>query len=482
MVQEPKVIQSVILRPNKKIIRIFGLVLLVFLVTIYHVFITPSGLSAANIKDTNVFQYLNDLGKPKQHVGVQDQGIFGEVLRAGKGQEFDDPNKQNQTEAGTQRDGKERAALIIIIQNKLEVPQLMPTIRNYQEKFNDKYQYDWVIISHRSMLKEFREDIASISGGESTVKFIDIKYLGDFLTYPEGTDRNKVKENRRNKQLPDHLRRKNTLQSRQLARFMLGHFYNLDSIWKDYDYYWKVPVGSQLGCDVSYDVFKHMRENNIKYGWLLMQNDYIDELHPSLFNHVKNYILDSSNNFMSDLGPTLNGFHFLLDDKNDNVFENPEAEWKLRPCSFDSSFELADVSFFKSKQYQHYFNYLDDLRGIYYETWGEPVIKTIAASLFLDKNQVKFFDDLAVAGPNARANCPVNSEFYLQNKCSCDPNDHGKEEKVSGVLMTTELMYKSECVSGWLQSLNLPAPKTFELGDEPLFEDSNKDDEISHHE
>lgn len=70
-----------------------------------------------------------------------------------------------------------------------------------------------------------------------------------------------------------------SLSYRHMCRFNSGFFYRLDVMQK-YDYYWRVePCESQLSlflnvdtehyCDLYYDPFKFMRDNNKKYGWVM---------------------------------------------------------------------------------------------------------------------------------------------------------------------------------------------------------------------
>lgn len=361
--------------------------------------------------------------------------------------------------------GKQRAAMVIAILHRYEYLKLLSTIENYQRRFNDRYNYDWVIITYRLLPDDIRDNVASVVGTEGAVKFVELKYRAQFLDFPKDTDRKRLSKVRRQTRLPAKLRNKNTYQGRHFTRFLLGHFFNMDHLWRDYDFVWRVPVGSSLECDVDYDVFEYMISNGIKYGWLLMQEEY-PHLHPSLIGDVKTYITDPKNNFLEKKSGFLNNAQFLLEDmENPERLRDSEYAWKMRQCSFFSEFELMDISFFKSKQYQHFFNYLDKQNGIYYETWREPVIKTIATCLFLDNSEVHFFDDLAVAMPSQElANCPINSQFFTLHKCSCNPVTLAESLKGDNL----QYMYNSPCVHDWLQKSNAEIPQSLNQLD-PFF-------------
>lgn len=61
---------------------------------------------------------------------------------------------------------------------------------------------------------------------------------------------------------------------------------------------------------------------------------------------------------------------------------------------FWSNFELADFSFFRSKKYQDYFEYLDRAGGFFYERWGDAPVHSLAVGIFLKPEQVHYFEGL----------------------------------------------------------------------------------------
>jgi mannosyltransferase len=63
-------------------------------------------------------------------------------------------------------------------------------------------------------------------------------------------------------------------------------------------------------------------------------------------------------------------------------------------CHFWSNFEIGDLNFFRSQVYLDYFQYLSDAGGFYYERWGDAPVHSIAAALFLDKNEIMHFDEI----------------------------------------------------------------------------------------
>lgn len=50
-------------------------------------------------------------------------------------------------------------------------------------------------------------------------------------------------------------------------RFQSGFFFRHPML-DEYDYYWRIEPYVDYTCDIDYDVFKFMRNNNKKYGTL----------------------------------------------------------------------------------------------------------------------------------------------------------------------------------------------------------------------
>lgn len=89
-------------------------------------------------------------------------------------------------------------------------------------------------------------------------------------------------------------------------------------------------------------------------------------------------------------------------------------------CHFWTNFEIGSLDFFRSDAYTEYFNYLDQSGGFFYERWGDAPVHSIAASLFLDKSEIHFFDGLGFHHPDFMS-CPIEQKIRLQNKCTCEP-------------------------------------------------------------
>jgi len=90
---------------------------------------------------------------------------------------------------------------------------------------------------------------------------------------------------------------------------------------------------------------------------------------------------------------------------------------------FWSNFELADFSFFRSRQYMDYFEHLDNAGGFFYERWGDAPVHTLAVGMFLQMNEVHYFRDIGYRH-STMSHCPTIPEGCAL-QCACKPSANG---------------------------------------------------------
>ena len=162
-----------------------------------------------------------------------------------------------------------------------------------------------------------------------------------------------------------------------MCRFESGFFFQQELL-MDYEYYWRVEPSIELYCDIDYDVFKFMKENNKKYGFTLSLYEYIETI-PTLWESVKAFMKEHPEHIDGD-----NAMSFLSDDGGKTY----------NKCHFWSNFEIGNLDFWRGKAYTDFFNKLDHDGGFFYERWGDAPVHSIGASLLLPKDQIHFFNDI----------------------------------------------------------------------------------------
>ena len=160
----------------------------------------------------------------------------------------------------------------------------------------------------------------------------------------------------------------------QIVRFQSGFFFRHPLLDK-YDYYWRIEPDVDFFCDIDYDVFKFMRNNDKKYGKRLR--------HQLLYHRYT----DCSNlgftitfiEYMStipSLWETVLGFQqdhpeviarFPAKEKSLWDFITEDGGKSYNTCHFWTNFEIASLDLWRSNEYLKFFNYLDESGGFYYE-------------------------------------------------------------------------------------------------------------------
>ncbi|KAI7902598.1 glycosyltransferase family 15 protein [Cokeromyces recurvatus] len=305
-----------------------------------------------------------------------------------------DPNKppawQNTTRA--------KAAFVILTRNE-ELDALRRSIQQLEARFNHKFNYPYVFLNDVEFTPEFKELTSSLTNAETKYGLIPKEHW----SYPAWIDIEKA-DRLRKKMGEDGVIYGGSLSYRHMCRFESGFFYR-HPLMEEYEYYWRVEPGVEFYCDIDYDPFLYMKENNKKYGWTISLIEF-EETIPTLWETTKKFIKEHS-----DMIPKKNLIDFISNDNGHSY----------NLCHFWSNFEIGDLKFLRSPEYSAFFDYLDKSGGFFYERWGDAPVHTIAVNLFLNKSQVHFFNDIGYKH-EPFMHCPVVRE--LQKKCHCNAEDN----------------------------------------------------------
>ncbi|KAI5996650.1 family 15 glycosyltransferase [Pisolithus albus] len=164
-------------------------------------------------------------------------------------------------------------------------------------------------------------------------------------------------------------------------------------------------------CNIPSDPFLYMQDHNKTYGFTITMYEFESTIR-SLWQTVREYMSLHPEQVHPD-----NAMGFISEDNG--------AHYNL--CHFWSNFEIADMDFWRSETYMMFFEFLDSTGGFYYEAtsvlqrWGDAPVHSIAASLFLPKDAIHFFDEIGYQHIPF-THCTVNTERWQNGRCSCDPS------------------------------------------------------------
>lgn len=294
--------------------------------------------------------------------------------------------------------GKRVKATFVSLARNRELFDLVDAIRHVEDRFNRKFRYDWVFLNDEPFTEEFKNVVKSIVSGEAKFGLVPKEHW----SYPAWIDQQKAAQTR------EDMKKANIIYGdsesyRHMCRYESGFFFR-HPLMEEYDWYWRVEPGIKIHCELEYDLFKYMEDNNKVYGFTISLHEY-EKTIPTLWQHTKDFLKAHPDYIAKD-----NFMKFISDDNGET----------FNLCHFWSNFEIASTKFFRSKEYLEYFDYLDKKGGFFYERWGDAPVHSIAVSLFLSKDKIHYFEDVGYKhGPYTQ--CPLNDEFRYKNKCSCHP-------------------------------------------------------------
>ncbi|ONH67676.1 Glycolipid 2-alpha-mannosyltransferase 1 [Cyberlindnera fabianii] len=292
---------------------------------------------------------------------------------------------------------RENATFVSLARND-DLWELANAVRSAEDRFNLNYHYDWVFLNDEPFSDEFKTVMTRLVSG--TAKFGVIPK--EHWSYPDFIDQQKAAETR--------TKMKNIIYGssesyRHMCRYESGFFYR-HPLMMEYKYYWRVEPSIKFHCDISYDVFKFMREQKKDYGFTITIHE---------FRSTIETLWDTTLAFMEKNPETVHPDNLLAWISDDNG-----KNYNL--CHFWSNFEIGNMDFWRGEAYSKYFDFLDKAGGFFYERWGDAPVHSIAAALFLPKDRIHYFEEIGYYH-NPYNSCPINDKVRIENNCVCDPNN-----------------------------------------------------------
>lgn len=297
---------------------------------------------------------------------------------------------------------KENACIFILCRNT-DIAGLTETIQIFENKFNKKYKYPYVVVNDVEFTEEFKAQFKKL-----TDNFVEFgKVPKEHWSYPAWIDKNKARTAMQ-KLEKEKIIYGGSESYRLMCRYFSGFFFRHPLALK-YRYYWRIEPDTKLHCNIDYDVFEYMRVNKKKYGFTITLHEYPQTI-PSLWTTIQRFV-SSYNTFYKE------GEHWtLLEPLSLHRFITDEMYTRYNLCHFWSNFEIGDFTFFRGAKYSLLFDYLDRSGGFFYERWGDAPVHSIAVSLFLKSSEIHYFEDIGYTHPPF-THCPKPS--LQKSPCSC---------------------------------------------------------------
>lgn len=204
-------------------------------------------------------------------------------------------------------------ATFVTLARNSDLWDLARSIRQVEDRFNRNYHYDWVFLNDKEFDDDFKKLTSALISGNTHYGVIPKEHW----SYPDWIDQEKAKKARQ------EMKAKKIIYGdsesyRHMCRYESGFFFR-HPLMMNYEYYWRVEPSIELFCDIAFDPFRIMKENNKKYSFVLSLYEYYETI-PTLWDSVKKFMGNhpehiasgNSMDFLSDDGgKTYNKCHFV---------------------------------------------------------------------------------------------------------------------------------------------------------------------------
>lgn len=292
--------------------------------------------------------------------------------------------------------GRKANAAIVMLARNSDLNGVVSSMKQMEDRFNKKFQYPYVFLNEKPFEDTFKARVTELT--DATVQFGLIP--NDHWVQPPHIDEAKASQSRE-KMVKDNVIYGGSVPYRNMCRFNSGFFYRHELL-KPFQYYWRVEPDVKFFCDLDYDPFLIMQDQNKMYGFTVSLYEYEATI-PTLWKTVKEFIHANPGLVSPD-----NAMAFLSDDGGESY----------NRCHFWSNFEIGNLDLWRGEAYSKFFDFLDEKGGFYYERWGDAPVHSIGAALFARKDQIHFFNDIGYRHEPFQ-HCP-QGEAHKRGKCWCD--------------------------------------------------------------
>lgn len=311
-------------------------------------------------------------------------------------------------------------AFVVLARNK-ELDGVIQSMKSIERHFNRWYNYPYVFLNDGDFNSTFKETVRNYTKAD-----IEFGKVGpEMWGFPDWIDPKVAKEGIAKQ--GDAAVMYGGLESyHAMCRFYSGFFYKHPLLAK-YEWYWRLEPEIKYFCDITYDPFLAMIEANKTYGFTIAVKE-LRETVPNMFRYASAY--KRLNNIKSKglwemfVEPQPEKEEPAIDPKSglpedilkqepmsnklpDIDPENMEGE-KYNMCHYWSNFEIARLSFFRSKEYEDFFQMMDRSGGFWMERWGDAPIHSLAAGILLAPSDIHYFRDFGYRHTTIQ-HCPANA-------------------------------------------------------------------------
>ncbi|EEA28336.1 O-glycoside alpha-1,2-mannosyltransferase 4 [Talaromyces marneffei ATCC 18224] len=308
------------------------------------------------------------------------------------------------------------AAFVVLARNK-ELEGVVQSLKSIERHFNRWWHYPYVFLNDGDFDQVFKDTVQNYTSGEVEFGKIDDSMWG----FPDWVDHEVAREGIR-KQGDAAIMYGGMESYHHMCRFYSGFFYKHPLLLK-YEWYWRLEPDIKYFCDITYDPFLKMAEANKTYGFTIAVKE-LRETVPNIFRYASAYKrnkgLESKGLWemfvekppqeeeKADSSKKEAIPEDLADIKPPEIDREAMEGEKYNMCHFWSNFEIARLDFFRSKEYEEFFEMMDRSGGFWMERWGDAPIHSLAAGALLAPRDIHYFRDFGYRHTTIQ-HCPANA-------------------------------------------------------------------------
>ena len=259
-------------------------------------------------------------------------------------------------------DGPRSNATAIMLARNSDVEGAVSAIKSWESQFNHWFHYPIVFLNDQPWEREFKDALAQTASGEVFFETIDAHMWG----FPDSIDQKKALRKMKS-QVADDVPYVGLASYHHMCRFNSGFFYDHPAL-KKYKWYWRIEPDVDFTCTITYDPFVEMEKHGKKYGYTVALWE-LGKTVPSLYRKVSDWKeargIQTTRLWTALIDPSWVPWPFR---RPLSLLRNRDANGDLwNMCHFWSNFEIADMDFYRSKDYRDFFEFLEADGGFYYE-------------------------------------------------------------------------------------------------------------------
>lgn len=306
---------------------------------------------------------------------------------------------------------KPKAALVMFITD-FDITEVVKTINSIQTIYNYWLQYPWILISADGTEYKNPEwmdglkDAIIFNDAEDDTKISLQIATKEYYDVPAWVDMGKVAQSRNRMRLLPH---GDSMKYRQYTRYISG-FLAIEPFMKSFDWMWYLKPGTELLCDIDYDLFRMMQDEEklIGFAGTIIPSSETQE---NVWKLYKNLKKDHKDMIAKD-----NFEKLFLKNKKDDKDKDDQYE----SCDLLlSDLGLSNLNVWRSKTFGDFYTMIDKDCNVFHNGWSIDTIQSLALALFTRKNQFIFFEHLGFH-TDTYTNCPINDDIFRAYRCKCD--------------------------------------------------------------